>query len=53
MFLNNFKKLLILMAFFMITKWWKFTTKKNSITLLIFTFKYSKKLNKVHNDFKD
>jgi hypothetical protein len=26
----------------MFTKWWKFTMKKNSITLLIFIFKFQK-----------
>jgi hypothetical protein len=38
-FLKNI--FLILMAFFMIVKWWKFTTKK-SITLLIFILNFQK-----------
>jgi len=37
---------------FMFTNWWKVTTKTNSVTSLTFILMFSKKLDKVDNDFK-
>jgi len=42
----------MLMAFLMFAKWWKFTTKKFSY-IINFYFKFSKKLDKVYDDFKE
>jgi hypothetical protein len=43
--------MLMLMAFFIFAKWWKFMI-KNSYIINIY-FKISKKLDKVYNVFKD
>jgi hypothetical protein len=43
----------MLMALFMFTKWWKFTTKKKFSYIINTYFKFSKKLDKVYDDFKN
>jgi hypothetical protein len=41
------------MAFFMLAKWWKFTTKKTFGYIINIYFKISKIVDKVYDDFKD
>jgi hypothetical protein len=41
------------MAFFMCGYWWKFTTKKTFSYIINIYFKFSKKLDKVFDDFED
>ncbi len=44
--------LLMLMAFLLFAKWWKFNTKKTSYIINIY-FKISKKMDNVYNDLKE
>jgi hypothetical protein len=42
------------MALFMFVEWWKFTTKNKIFGYMInIYFKFSKRLDKVYDDFKD
>jgi phage gp46-like protein len=43
----------MLMALLMFAKWWKFITKKPSITSLLFILNSQKHLDKVYNDLED
>jgi hypothetical protein len=43
----------MLMALLMFAKWWKFTTKETLSYIINIYFKFSKKLDKVYNDFRD
>ncbi len=43
----------MLMAIFMFAKWWKFTTRKTFGYVTNSYLKFSNKLDKVYDDFKD